>query len=206
MDAVAGKVDAFLIGNSMMRETRPDLAARAIVFGQVKVCGLTTPADAARAHAAGATLGGVVFAAESPRRVDERQAAAIAAGPLPLVGVFVNEPMERIIELAGRLALAAVQLHGEETAEEVAALRAALPPAIEVWKAVRVADRIASSPRRPTGCCSMPATRAFAGEPGSGSTGGCCRVLLRGTGWCSPAASKPATCGRPSGSASARSM
>lgn len=143
VDAVAGQVDAFLIGTGVMREPRPDLAARAIVFGQVKVCGLTTPADAARAHAAGATLGGVVFAAESPRRVDERQAAAIAAGPLPLVGVFVNEPIERIIELAGRLALAAVQLHGEETAGQVAALRTALPPATEVWKAVRVADRIA---------------------------------------------------------------
>lgn len=146
VDAVAGRVDAFLIGTRVMQEPRPDLAARAIAFGQVKVCGLTTPADAALAHAAGATLGGVVFAAESPRRVDERQAAAIAAGPLPLVGVFVNESIERTIELAGRLALMAVQLHGEETAEHVAALRAALPPTCEVWKSVKVADRIGLEP------------------------------------------------------------
>lgn len=146
VDAVAGQVDAFLIGTGVMREPRPDLAARAIAFGPVKVCGLTTPADAALAHGAGATLGGVVFAAESPRRVDERQAAAIAAGPLPLVGVFVNEPIERTLGLARRLGLAAVQLHGEESDAEVAALRAALPPAIEVWKAVRVAGRIPSAP------------------------------------------------------------
>jgi indole-3-glycerol phosphate synthase/phosphoribosylanthranilate isomerase len=142
VDAVAGRVQAFLIGTSVMREARPDLAARAIAYGQVKVCGLTTPADAALAYAAGATMGGVVFAAESPRRVDERQAAAIAAGPLPLVGVFVNEPIERTIGLARSLRLAAVQLHGEETAEEVASLRAALPAACEVWKSVRVAGRI----------------------------------------------------------------
>jgi indole-3-glycerol phosphate synthase / phosphoribosylanthranilate isomerase len=146
VDAVAGQVDAFLIGTGVMREARPDLAARAIAFGPVKVCGLMTPDDAALAHAAGATLGGVVFAAESPRRVDERQAAAIAAGPLPLVGVFVNEPIERTVELARRLALAAVQLHGEETAEHVAAVRSALPPTTEVWKAMRVADRIPPVP------------------------------------------------------------
>lgn len=146
VDAVSGLVDAFLVGTGVMRESRPDLAARAIAFGQVKVCGLTTPADAALAHAAGASLGGVVFAAESPRRVDERQAAAIAAGPLPLVGVFVNEPIERTVELARRLGLAAVQLHGEETPEQVGAIRTALPPACEVWKSVRVADRIALEP------------------------------------------------------------
>ena len=146
VDAVAGLADAFLIGTSVMRESRPDLAARAIAFGQVKVCGLTTPADAVLAHAAGATLGGVVFAAESPRRVDERQAAAIAAGPLPLVGVFVNEPIERTVDLATKLGLAAVQLHGEETPGQVAAIRAALPPSCEVWKSVRVADRIGLEP------------------------------------------------------------
>ena len=168
VDAVAGLVDAFLIGTGVMREPRPDLAARAIAFGQVKVCGLTTPADAALAHAAGATLGGVVFAAESPRRVDERQAAAIAAGPLPLVGVFVNEPIERTIGLATRLALAAVQLHGEETAEHVATLRAALPPACEVWKSVRVADRIRLEPTaadRVLLDASHPRLRGGTGQP-----------------------------------------
>jgi len=44
--------------------------------------------------------------------------------------------------LARRLGLAAVQLHGEETAACVAELRAQVPPGCEIWKAVRVAERI----------------------------------------------------------------
>ncbi len=142
-DRVAPLVDAFLVGTGMMREERPDLAARALAFGEVKVCGLTSVADAAAAWAAGATLGGVVFAPDSPRRVDEARAAAIAAGPLPLVGVFVNEPAARVVGLARGLGLAAVQLHGDEAPGEVAALRAHLPAGCEVWQAVRVGERLA---------------------------------------------------------------
>lgn len=139
---VAPLVDAFLVGTGIMREERPDLAARALAFGDVKVCGLTSASDAATAWAAGATLGGVVFAPGSPRRVDDTRAAAIAAGPLPLVGVFVNESPARVVGLARSLGLAAVQLHGDETPAEVAALRAHLPAGCEVWQAVRVRDRL----------------------------------------------------------------
>lgn len=141
--AAAGpRVDAFLVGSALMRTARADLAARELAFGRVKVCGLTSPGDARAAHAAGAALGGVIFADESPRRVDEAAARAIAAGPLPLVGVFVNDAPARIAGLATRLRLRAVQLHGEESPADVAALRARLPRGCEVWKAVAVQDRI----------------------------------------------------------------
>lgn len=142
VDAVAGLVDAFLVGTGVMREARPDLAARALAFGPVKVCGLRSPADARAAYAAGARLGGIVFAPGSPRRVTASQAVAIAAGPLPLVGVFVNESVDRVVTLARQLRLAAVQLHGEEPVEHQAALRAQLPAECELWKAVRVTERI----------------------------------------------------------------
>ncbi|HEU4699322.1 MAG TPA: bifunctional indole-3-glycerol-phosphate synthase TrpC/phosphoribosylanthranilate isomerase TrpF [Gemmatimonadales bacterium] len=143
VDAVADHVDAFLVGTTLVRAARPDLAARELAYGVVKVCGLTTPADACAAYAAGASLGGVILAAESPRRVDAAAAAALAAGaPLPLVGVFVDEALGRIAELAARLELRAVQLHGEETPAFVAALRTRLPAGCEIWKAVRVRDRI----------------------------------------------------------------
>lgn len=139
IDAVAQHVDAFLVGSRLMRSHRLDLAARELMHGRVKVCGLTSAADARRAHAAGASLGGVVFAEASPRCVDEMAAEAIAsASPLPLVGVFVNDSVARIAALSVRLRLAAVQLHGEETAAFVAALRDRLPAGCEVWKAVRV--------------------------------------------------------------------
>ena len=141
---LAGCANAFLVGTTLMRAADPGVAARELVFGRVKVCGITSPEDARLAWEAGAVVGGLVFAAGSPRAVGEAEAARIAAGsPLPLAGVFVNEATARIAALARRLALAAVQLHGDETPDDVAALRPRLPAGCEIWKAVRVRDGIA---------------------------------------------------------------
>ena len=132
-------VDAFLVGTSLMRARDLDGAVRRLIFGEVKVCGLTRAADAQAACQAGATWGGLVFAAESPRRVDVRTAHAVrSAASLRWVGVFVNEPPQRIAEVARELRLDAVQLHGEETPAHIAAVRRSVPEECEVWNAVRV--------------------------------------------------------------------
>ena len=134
---------AFLVGSRLMRAPDAGLAARRLIHGDVKVCGLTRPEDARAAYRAGATMGGLVFAPESPRRVDERRAAEIReSAPLTWVGVFVNEHPELIAAIAGRLRLAAVQLHGEESAAVVSTLRPQLPEGCEIWKAIRVRDRL----------------------------------------------------------------
>jgi indole-3-glycerol phosphate synthase/phosphoribosylanthranilate isomerase len=131
--------DAFLVGTSLMREPDLDGAIRAVVFGAVKVCGLRRGEDARAAREAGATWGGLVFAADSPRRVDLDSARAVRdAAPLRWAGVFVNETPEWVGTLATELSLEAVQLHGEETPETVAAVKAAVPEGCEVWKAVRL--------------------------------------------------------------------
>lgn len=140
---LASVVDGFLVGTSLMRA--PDLprAVRALVYGEVKVCGLTRPEDAVAARQAGAVFGGLVFAPESPRRVTEGEARAIrdAAG-LAWVGVFVNESPAHVADLARRLGLHAVQLHGEESPAEVRALRPLLSPGCAIWKAIRVRDQV----------------------------------------------------------------
>ena len=56
--------------------------------------------------------------------------------------MFVNEPADRVVALVKRLRLIAVQLHGDEPAEYVTSLRTRLPAGCEVWRAVRVSDRI----------------------------------------------------------------
>ena len=85
---------------------------------------------------------GFVFAG-SRRRVSAEAAAALAqrldAG-IRKVGVFVDETPEVIARTAELAGLDAVQLHGDEPAETIAALRSLLPGA-QVWKAVRVKDR-----------------------------------------------------------------
>ncbi len=136
-------VDGFLVGTSLMREPDLDQAVRRLICGRVKVCGLTRAEDAAAAWAAGAGWGGMIFAAESPRRVTPEAADRLRrAAPLHWVGVFVNEAPERTARLAHDLGLAAVQLHGEESPALVGRLRQLLPPGCEVWKAVRVRDAI----------------------------------------------------------------
>ena len=136
-------VDGFLVGTALMRADDVPQAVRALVFGMTKVCGLTRPDDARAAWAAGATHGGLIFASDSKRAVDESTAARVQrAAPLRWVGVLVNDSLHRVAALAGRLRLDAVQLHGDETAEDIAILRPLLPPGCEVWKALRVRDEI----------------------------------------------------------------
>jgi len=103
----------------------------------VKVCGITNPEDARVAADAGADAIGLLFA-ESPRRVSVERAREIVAA-LPdgvlKVGVFVNERPEEILRVAGEVGLDIAQLHGDETPEEVAEVRAG---GVRVMKALRV--------------------------------------------------------------------
>jgi indole-3-glycerol phosphate synthase/phosphoribosylanthranilate isomerase len=137
--ALKDHADAFLVGSALMKAERIDLAARRLIYGGVKICGLTSPEDAAKAYEAGASFGGVIFAPESPRRVDAAKAREISlASPLPLAGVFVNEEIKKISSIASTVGFSAVQLHGEESGEYVGALRECLPAGCEIWKSARV--------------------------------------------------------------------
>ena len=103
----------------------------------VKVCGITNAADARAAAQAGADAVGFLFA-ESPRRIDAETARGISAA-LPArvlkVGVFVNEESQEVLRVAREVGLDAAQLHGDETPEEVAEIRAG---GLAVMKALRV--------------------------------------------------------------------
>lgn len=137
------RAHAFLVGTSLMEQERLDLALRELIFGRVKICGLISAPDAMCAYDAGAVMGGLIFASESPRCVPESVALEMVRSvPLRWAGVFVNEAVDKIAALAKSLQLSAVQLHGEETAETIKKLRAALPNGVEIWKAFRVRDQI----------------------------------------------------------------
>ena len=104
---------------------------------RVKICGITSAADAQAAIDAGANLLGFNFYTKSPRHIDEEQAAEIRAG-LPkrvkAVGIFVNRLPADVITLRSLLELDAVQLHGDETPETVAEIASV----VQVIKAFRV--------------------------------------------------------------------
>jgi phosphoribosylanthranilate isomerase len=86
----------------------------------VKICGITREEDARAAVDAGASAIGFVFWPNSPRMIDPERARAISS-VLPQVvqtiGVFVNQPVAEVNDIAGRAALDVVQLHGDEPVE-----------------------------------------------------------------------------------------
>jgi len=103
----------------------------------VKICGITSAADAQAAIAAGANLIGFNFYANSPRHISGELAADIRS-KLPkrvkAVGIFVNWLPADVITLRSSVQLDAAQLHGDESPETVAAIA----PVVPVIKAFRV--------------------------------------------------------------------
>jgi phosphoribosylanthranilate isomerase len=98
---------------------------------RIKVCGITSAADARAALEAGADFVGLILT-ESPRRVTPEQARAIRDALPPeagVVGVFAAEPVEHTVPLARTLSLAAVQVAGWLEREEL------FP--FDVWHVIR---------------------------------------------------------------------
>ncbi len=103
---------------------------------RTKICGVTRPTDARAIAAAGADAMGLNFYPRSPRYVTTEQAAQVTAA-LPddrvlRVGVFVNESVDAILRSVEAARLSAVQLHGDESPEIVAALK--LVPVIRAFR------------------------------------------------------------------------
>ena len=105
----------------------------------VKICGVTTVADAQLCAGAGAEMIGLNFSPQSKRCITPEIGAEIIATArrqfpqLKFVGVFVDQEPHFVETVAAELALDAVQLHGLESPEYVRDLE--VPSAI---KALRV--------------------------------------------------------------------
>ncbi len=106
----------------------------------LKICGVTTRADADELVALGVDALGVNFWPKSKRCLAPENAAWLPAlaGKILRVGVFVNEPPELPLQLVRNGWLDAVQLHGDETPDDAAAYRDAGVPFI---KAIGVKTR-----------------------------------------------------------------
>ncbi len=102
----------------------------------VKICGITSEADALLAVGLGADAIGFVFA-PSPRQVAPQAVRRIIERVPPeilTVGVFRNEAPSRVVEIVNGIGLRGAQLHGDETAEDTR------------WVAARVAVTIKAFP------------------------------------------------------------
>ena len=95
---------------------------------RIKICGLTRADDVRAAVAAGADAIGLVFYPQSPRYVTPRQAAELIRVVPPFVsctGLFVNASPDEVAAVTSIAPLGLVQLHGDETVADSAAIAAA---------------------------------------------------------------------------------
>jgi indole-3-glycerol phosphate synthase/phosphoribosylanthranilate isomerase len=132
---LAPLVDGFLVGSALMAAPDVGQAARALVHGRVKLCGITRRDDVALAAASGATHVGLIMVPGTPRAITTDQARplaeAIRQAGMKAVGVFRDADIDTIVELP----LDAVQLHGSESQDVIDRLRDRLPATTEIWAA-----------------------------------------------------------------------
>jgi phosphoribosylanthranilate isomerase len=102
---------------------------------RIKICGITTREDAEFCARCGADAIGFVFA-ESRRRISTEEARAIVLSCEPYVtpvGVFVDRPVEEVMETLVVSGCRVAQLHGQEPPSYIEALSP-----YPVVKAIRV--------------------------------------------------------------------
>ncbi len=134
---LAPYVNGFLIGSVLSQSKDLAITLRELVYGHIKICGLTRQEDSMHAYQQGASYGGLIFVSSSPRCITLEQAQmVIQSAPLRYVGVFANQPISTLIQYTKTLGLYAVQLHGHESHAYITELRQALPNNCQIWSAV----------------------------------------------------------------------
>ena len=102
---------------------------------ELKICGLTNRDDPLAAVDVGADYLGFIFYSGSARGVTAKEIAGFRADlpdSVKTVGVFVNEPLQRVLGIAADCNLDVVQIHGDETAADFAGC------GVPLWRAVHV--------------------------------------------------------------------
>ena len=107
---------------------------------RVKICGITQPQQGKAIVSFGATALGFICVSKSPRYVNSEEIKAVIE-QLPeqtdKIGVFANESIEKIALTVTETRLTGIQLHGDESLDDVIRLRQSLPN-VEIIKALRI--------------------------------------------------------------------
>jgi len=109
---------------------------------KVKICGVRTPAILDVAAEAGADYIGLIFFPKSPRHIEPEAARALvrrAAGKVKTVAVLVDPDDAAVDRVAKEVGPDFLQLHGSETPERTAAIKAR--SGLPIIKAISVEAR-----------------------------------------------------------------
>lgn len=108
---------------------------------KIKICGIRRPEDVQFLNESLPDFTGFIFA-DTRRKVSREEAASLYRmldRRIKVFGVFVNAPVEFIMGLASEGVIDAIQLHGDETEEEISLLKR--ETGLPIVKAVRAKDR-----------------------------------------------------------------
>ncbi len=117
---------------------------------RIKICGLTREEDALFCASQGADFLGFIFVPSTPRFIEPERAAAIATrlkdseSTSKIVGVFRDASPDYVREIATLVGLDLVQLHGNETDDDVRAI------GLPVIKSYRVGDALPDTTTHPS--------------------------------------------------------
>jgi phosphoribosylanthranilate isomerase len=115
---------------------------------EAKICGMKTAAAIETAIAGGAAFIGLVFFARSPRHLTPAEAGALSrtiAGKVGRVGLIVDESDAGIAAILADCPLDMLQLHGHETPDRVAEIRARFNLPVMKAIAISTAEDIAAA-------------------------------------------------------------
>lgn len=106
---------------------------------KIKFCGIRRLEDVAAVNLCQPDYMGMILSGGFRRSISQEQAQRLVqekSAAIAAVGVFVNESSETICRMAEQLHLQAIQLHGNESAEQIQTLQQ--KTGLPVWKALRI--------------------------------------------------------------------
>ncbi|MCA6065712.1 phosphoribosylanthranilate isomerase [Chryseobacterium sp. RG1] len=113
---------------------------------RIKVCGLTRLDQVQELISLNTDFLGFIFYEKSPRYVLNHLSLEEISkiDHQGKVGVFVNETLEKIIEITERAALNFVQLHGDESEDFIIKLKQKINPKIKIIQVIRIGNQSAN--------------------------------------------------------------
>ena len=139
---------------------------------RIKFCGIRRLEDVAAVNLCQPDYMGMILSGGFRRSISQEQAQRLVqekSDAIAAVGVFVNESSETICRMAEQLHLQVIQLHGNESAEQIQTLQQ--KTGLPVWKARRIGtlEELEAAGTNPADCLILEGKMGA----GIGGTGVC---------------------------------
>lgn len=139
---------------------------------KIKFCGIRRLEDVVAVNLCQPDYMGMILSGGFRRSISQEQAQRLVqekSDAIASVGVFVNESSETICRMAEQLHLQVIQLHGNESAEQIQTLQQ--KTGLPVWKALRIGtlEELEAAGTNPADCLILEGKTGA----GIGGTGVC---------------------------------